>query len=463
MRNYWVKSGALSLLEKLSVQLFAFGAVFLLFRALSKESFGTWAIFLTIAAIIEVARIGLLQNALVKFLSTASKEDYAKISTASLVLNVLITAVTISFLWIIASPAASFFKMPELAILLKIYALTNISLIPFFQMNYIQQANLDFKGIFWSNFVRQGLFFSFVLWLFFSHGNISLEDLAYFQIIAALGGSVVAYLFARKFLRFSKSIDFDWMNRLFQFGIYVFGTNAATQLFKSTDKFLLGRIPIAGPVSVALYEAAIKITNLSDVPTFSMASILFPQSARRALEGKTAIKELYEKAVGAILSIMVPIILFVLIFAKQAILIVAGAQYLDAVPILRITILFGLFMPYAVQFGTVLDSIGMPRVNFLFTAASLVVLAIIDYFLIWGFGTIGAAYGTLATYILTFVAMQFFLHKKLGVNPLNPILHIPYFYKTIFKKAISFLKKEPESKVTSSKTGKPIPVEEPNI
>ncbi|MEZ4981356.1 MAG: hypothetical protein R2769_07170 [Saprospiraceae bacterium] len=70
-------------------------------------------------------------------------------------------------------------------------------------------------------------FFEFVLWLFLVT-DISLEDLTYFQIIAALGGSVVAYLFARKFLRFSKSIDFDWMNRLFQFGIYVFGTNAAT-------------------------------------------------------------------------------------------------------------------------------------------------------------------------------------------------------------------------------------------
>ncbi|MCB0662816.1 MAG: flippase [Saprospiraceae bacterium] len=461
MRNYWLKSGFLSLMEKLSVQLFAFGAVFLLFRALTKEAFGTWAIFLTIAAIIEVARIGLLQNALVKFLSTADKEAYGKISTASLVLNILITVLTITFLILIAGPAATFFKMPDLEVLLQIYAWTNVSLIPFFQMNYIQQANLDFRGIFWSNFVRQGIFFGLVLGLFLAGEGFSLTELAYFQIIAALGGSLVAFFFARPFLHFTKKIDFDWINRLFQFGIYVFGTNAATQLFKSTDKFLLGRIPVAGPVSVALYEAAIKITNLTDVPTFSMASILFPQSARKALEGKAAIKDLYEKAVGAILSIMVPVIFVVFIFAKPAILIVAGSQYLEAVPVLRVTILFGLFIPYAVQFGTVLDSIGMPRINFLFTAVSLVLLAVIDYFMIWGFGTIGAAYGTLATYAITFVAMQYFLHKKLGVNPLRPILYIPYFYLSFFKKvhAVSTRK---ETIFSKEETEMPVPVEETN-
>jgi lipopolysaccharide exporter len=447
-------------MEKLSVQLFAFGAVFFLFRALSKEAFGTWAIFLTIAAIIEVARIGLLQNALVKFLSTAQKEDYAKISTASLVLNILITVLTIGFLLLIAEPAAVFFKMPDLRQLLQIYAWTNISLIPFFQMNYIQQANLDFRGIFWSNFVRQGIFFSLVLSLFLSKTSFSLSLLAYFQIVAALGGSLIAFWFARPFLRFSRKVDFLWIEKLFRFGIYVFGTNAATQLFKSTDKFLLGRIPVAGPVSVALYEAAIKITNLADVPTFSMASVLFPQSARKALEGKAAIKELYEKAVGAILSIMVPVIILVLIFAKPAILIVAGSQYLEAVPILRITILFGLFIPYAVQFGTVLDSIGLPRVNFIFTACSLVLLAIIDYYLIWGFGTIGAAYGTLVTYMITFVAMQYFLFKKLGVNALKPVLNIPYFYLLFFKKAQDFLSGSEEEMPTAETSKEPVHAEE---
>src|SRR5690606_13239672 len=114
--------------------------------------------------------------------------------------------------------------------------------------------------------------------------------------------------------------------------------------------------------------------------------------------GNNGVKNLYEKAVGAILAFMIPAILLVWIFAHYIIWFVAGAQYLDAVPILRITMLYGLFMPFAVQFGTVLDSIGLPKINFYFTLANLILLGAIDYFFIWGFGTIGAAYGTLLAY-----------------------------------------------------------------
>lgn len=429
MKNYWLKSGLLSLMEKFSVQVFAFGSVFFLFRGLSKEAFGAWAIFLTIAAIIEVARIGLLQNALVKHLSVADETEYAKITTASLFINLLITSLTVLSLFGLAEPVAIFLEIDGLAPLLRIYALTNICLFPFFQLNYIQQANLDFKGIFWSNFARQGVFFAFVLSIFLQNEKFDLIALAEFQIVSALVGSVVAFIFCKKFLRFSISLDWHWVKELLRYGIFVFGTNATTQLFKSTDKFLLGKIPVAGPVGVAIYEAAIKITNLTDVPTFSMASILFPQSARRAADGNNGVKNLYEKAVGAILAFMIPAILLVWIFAHYIIWFVAGAQYLDAVPILRITMLYGLFMPFAVQFGTVLDSIGLPKINFYFTLANLILLGAIDYFFIWGFGTIGAAYGTLLAYAVSFVYMQFYLHKKLKTNPLNAFFYMVEFYK----------------------------------
>jgi len=411
------------------VQIFAFGSVFILLRALTLAQFGVWAIFLAIASVIEVGRIGLLQNALVKFLSTAEEDSYAKISTASLALNLILTSVIVVFLLSLAGPISLLMNSPELAPLLRIYALTNIALLLFFQFNYIQQANLDFRGIFWANFVRQGLFFIFVLYLFISNATFTLQQLAVLQIFAALAGSFTAYLFCRKFLSFSGKVDKGWINKLFGFGIFVFGTNIFTMLFKSTDKLLLGAFSSITAAGVALYETAIKITNLTDVPTLSMASILFPQSARRSSQGKGAVKDLYEKAVGAILSLMVPAIIFVLIFAYYIIIIVASEKYVGSVEILRITILYGLFIPYAVQFGTVLDSIGMPRTNFLFTVFNFALLVLIDFFFIKHFGIMGAAYGTLLTYILTTIIMQYYLYKKLNVNPFKPFVYIFYFYK----------------------------------
>ena len=41
--------------------LFGFGSIYLLLRLLSKEDFGEWALFITVTALVEVARNGLIR------------------------------------------------------------------------------------------------------------------------------------------------------------------------------------------------------------------------------------------------------------------------------------------------------------------------------------------------------------------------------------------------------------------
>ncbi len=438
MKNsYWLRSGFYTLSEKGTALLFGFGGAMLLFRLLPKETFGVWVLFLSITSILEVGRIGLLQNALVKYLATRDGEEAGRITTASFVLNGILTTLIVLLLLGLSPLAGKLFDAPDLAALLRIYCLTTVALIPFFQCNYIQQANLDFKGIFWGNLVKGGVLFAFIVGMFLTKNEITLTALAMVQIVAAIGASIVSWMFARRFARFSRRIDWDWVNRLFRFGIFVFGTNFCTQIYKNVDKLLLGLLPGGGKAAVAIYDAAIRVTNLTDVPTASMATMLFPQSARRVGQGHGAIKDLYEKAVGAILAFMLPCIVGVMIFAEWIILIVAGQGYEDAANVLRITILFGLFMPYAVQFGTVLDSIGRPRVNFVYTLASLVLTVILNVVFISLFGAYGAAAGTVLAYALTFVAMQMYLHKNLKVNALNPFVYMIEFYKTIFSQGLN--------------------------
>ncbi|MFQ5445537.1 MAG: lipopolysaccharide biosynthesis protein, partial [Saprospiraceae bacterium] len=179
MRNsYWLRSGFYTLSEKATSLLFGFGGAILLFRSLTKEAFGTWVLFLSIVSILEVGRIGLLQNALIKYLATHEGEDAAEINTASLVLNGLMTGGIVAVLLTLSGPVSELMKTPDLALLLRIYAITTVLLIPFFQFNYIQQAHLDFKGIFWSTATRGGMLFGYVLYMFAESKHISLTSLA---------------------------------------------------------------------------------------------------------------------------------------------------------------------------------------------------------------------------------------------------------------------------------------------
>ena len=441
MKNgYWLRSGFYTISEKAAALVFGFGGLLLLLRSISQADFGVWALFLAIVSILEVGRIGLLQNALVKYMSTIEvEEEIRRVATASLVLNGILTSIIVLALFGLSELIGEWMAVPQLAVLLKIYCMTTVALIPFFQFNYIQQANLDFRGIFWSNAVKGGILFGFILWLFLQNESIQLSHLAICQIVAAGVASLVSWYFARPYLKFSKQVDGGWIIKLFRFGIFVFGTNFCAQLFKNTDKFLLKMLPAGGLVAIAIYEAAIRVTNLIDIPTASMANILFPQSARRLADGTAAVRQLYEKAVGAIMAFMVPAIIGVLVLADWIVLIVGGAEYGESADVLRITILFGLFMPYVVQFGTVLDSIGRPQVNFLFTLLSLIFTAIFNLIFISLLGVYGAAIGTLTAYVLTFLMMQIYLHKHMKVNPLRPFGHMIGFYKQIIsigKKAL---------------------------
>ncbi|MEL6863636.1 MAG: flippase [Bacteroidota bacterium] len=442
-QSYWLKSGLLSILERGSVFIFGFGSIYFLARALSITDFGTWVLFGAFFSFIEVGRGGLLQNALVRYLSTCEEEEVPLISTASLMINLGLTVICILIFLLFAGLIATAFEAPILAAMLRIYCMTTLVLVPFQQFNFIQQANLDFRGIFMSNFVLKGTLFFYILGLYLSASTIGLIQLALCQIVAAVLAASVSFYFARPYLKFSRRIDWEWMRKLFTFGIFVFGTNLSAMLYKTIDKLMLGLLVPTGTIAVGVYEWAIKITNLVEVPTFSVASIVFPQSARKMKsEGLKAIKELYEQSVGAILAIILPFMLFVYLFTEPIIVFLASEKYLDTVPILQITIWFGLFIPFVVQFGTVLDSIGRPKINFFFTLFGMILNIALNYILISQMGIIGAAYATLSGYFILFSITQIVLNRMIGIWAPNVFGHILPFYVKAYRTVYEILRKK---------------------
>ena len=428
--SYWLKSGAYTFMERFSLQLFRFGSFYLLVRGLSKEHFGIWTIFLIISTLIEVMRVGLIQNALVKFLSIAENTRVqGRINTASITLNIVITIFSGMALFVMAQLQYLFWEVEVLDEMIYVYIITTFALIPFYQFNFIQQANLDFKGIFYSNVVRQGLFFLYVLFPFsLPEYPFRLIHLAAAQTVCAIIASLVAYFMAKKYLFFSPRLDLRWLKWLFGYGKYVVGTNLGSMFIKTIDQLMLGIM--ISPIAVAVYSTAVKITNLVEVPTQSIAAIVFPQSARRIeKEGKASVKRLYEKSVGVILALIIPGIVFVLAFTEPILKFVAGDSYLDAAPILKVTMFYGLFVPFSRQFGTMMDAMGKPKVNFVVVLASAVLNIFFSYFFIKEWGVIGAAYGTLLTYFIVFIANQIILYREIHVQPLNALYYAHKVYQ----------------------------------
>ena len=85
---------------------------------------------------------------------------------------------------------------------------------------------------------------------------------------------------------------------------------------------------------------------------------------RWSLPGPDKVRYYFERMVGTIVSILAPISILIFLIPHLFIMILAGSKYYAAVPILQTVILFSFLRPFSYQFGTTMDAIGKPSINF---------------------------------------------------------------------------------------------------
>ncbi|HVX00608.1 MAG TPA: hypothetical protein VHA52_09275, partial [Candidatus Babeliaceae bacterium] len=164
---------------------------------------GIWALFLAVSTTFEMSKYALLKNGFVTlFHSTPNEDDKRIIASSSLVINVIFTIIFI-FLVLLGSHWLSvYWKAPALHKMLLWYIPVTLFLVPFSHWEYLQQANMSFKGIFAAYFTRQGLFFLLVVIssIWFSK-SIDLFTLVLFQLVGIVAGAAMGWYFSRPYLQ----------------------------------------------------------------------------------------------------------------------------------------------------------------------------------------------------------------------------------------------------------------------
>ncbi len=426
-RQYWLRSGSYTMILNIQALLFGFGGFYLLVHILDKHLFGIWALFIATVTVFEMVRSGLVQNALIQFLSFNEEEVHAEIMSASYVLSVIIMVVCIGVNIAIAGFLARLWHYPPLAKMFYLYSIVYVLQGVLTQFQWIEQAKFSFKGILYSTALKQAGFFGYLVYCFFAHYTPSLNRLIYVMSLFTLAGAILEYFFVRHYLSFVFKIHFNWIRKMFHYGKYVLATSISNIITNTVNQMLVGTL--MSPDAAGVYNVAIKVTNLADLPTNALGTIVFPQSSKRfAAQGREAGKYLYEKSVGTLLALLVPFVLILFLFPSFVIHVIAGGRYADAIPLIRITALTCLFSPFSRLFGTILDSIGKTRYNFLVVIFFLCFELVLNYFMIKRQGLMGAIYATLIANGIFFLVMQMILRRLLRVNLFNSFLYALRFY-----------------------------------
>ena len=405
----------------------------LLIRHLTKTQMSVWALFLVVTTIFETTKSGLLKGAHIRYQSSSDNSDEKTfIASGSILVNSLISIVFICLLFVLSNHLGRWLnKGPDLSAMLKLFIPGLISMVFFSHLEATQQTHFDFKGVFAGYFTRQLIFFVLIMYNIILKKPFSLEQLAIYQSISVVIGTLIIYLYTKKYLLHQFKYSSKWIKTLLGYGGYIFGTGAVANIFVNLDQIMTAAF--LSPISVAYYNAASRINQFIDIPTYAASEVMFPQVSRAsAVEGMGKVKYLFERMVAILLCFTIPTAVFIILFPKYVVLIIAGAGYLAAAPIVQLNMIAGILRPMQNQAANVLNSIGKPglcfSINLIYLGANL----LIDYICLRQWSFYGTAVGTLITFSLGFIAWYFVMKKQIGLD-----------WKNIFWQIINFYKKSP--------------------
>lgn len=414
----------------------------ILIRVLSKEQMGVWALFLIITTIFETTKTSLLKNAHIKFVSSdVDNFNKTHIASSSLAMNISISLLFIIFLYFFHKPFSDFFNSgKELSDMLLWFIPGLIFMVFFSHLEAIQQSHFDFKGIFAGHLTRQVIFFILICVEYFNNSAFTMKSLAIFQSVSVLGGAIVLYMYSKKYLHHIFNPTKIWIKKLSNYGGYIFGTGLITNLSVNTDQMLMGIF--MNPGAVALYNASSRISGFVDIPSFAASEILFPKLVKaNDVEGETKVQYFLERMTSVLLCIVVPAALFIIIFPKFVVGIIAGKEYLNAALILQLYMITSIIGVFQNQAANTLNSIGKPGLCFRLNLVSFVIKVALTYSCLVAFDFYGAAIGTVLTFFLSFFVWYYFLRKIVKVSFSRILGMVINNYNLIFVRAKELVKK----------------------
>lgn len=430
----WVRPAIYNGFQKVSIPLFGIMSTALLaHKILTKTDMGVWVNFLVLTTFVEMFRGGLVRASLIKYINFSEKDLHVKIMSSAFLLNLVISFIISIVLFSTSARIEDFLRSPGLGFILNFYACSMIIMVFFSHFEWLMYAHLSFKNLFYTYLIRQGSTFVGFLAYYLIAGKTTIDGLVYIYVGGILLGAIVGFSYMRYLFKLKFVFSKFWIKTLWNYGKYVFGSNVSTLVLKSADQFLLSNIT-STPAIVASQNISIRVINIADIPSQVAGDILFPKNSRPEIsENRKMTKYYYEKSVGASLSIIFPVLIVLVLFPKLLILVLAGNEYLDAVPYLRLIAFSIVIQVYMKQFGVIMDSSGFPHINFVVVTAIALIMVAFCYLFIPGFQLMGAAYALLATYFVGFVLSMIVLYKYFKINILNTLQYCITFYPEIYK------------------------------
>ena len=317
---FWV------LLEKFGIQLAHFVVTLVLARLLTPNDYGTVALLSVFIAIANVFVDCGFGKALVQK-KDATQTDYNTVFYLSMVIaGVLYVALFFS-----APLVARFYGIPELALMLRVLALSLI----FHSINGVQNVELNRKMLFHLSFR-----ISWVRTIVSATTGISFACAGYGPwalVWASLLGGVAGVIARQLVIRWRPSLTFSWDSAkgLFRFGWKMTAVSLFEKVYSNLQGLLIGKFYTRA--DLAFVNKGRHVPNLlKDVVSATLTRVSFPALAKMQSDSEK-LRNAMRRMIICSTFLVFPMMLILGVLAEPIVYLLFGPRWLPAVPYLQLT------------------------------------------------------------------------------------------------------------------------------
>lgn len=366
-----------------------------------------------------IAGLGLSTYAIRECSSTRKdKEKLSKISSQLYSINVITTIVSYAFLFIILL----FINKIDYKNLILIESTTII--FTTLGADWLNSAMEDFKYITIRSVTFQII--ALILMLIFVRKPEDYYVYAFISAFATIGPNICNIWYRRKYCKVKFTWKIEWKKHIAPI-MSLFAMMLSQTIFNNVDITMLGYLK--DDYQVGIYSVAYKVVRIISQVVQSLSYVVIPRlSFYFANEDYENANKLLRKILSFNIVLGLPIVVGVIMLAKDIVLIVGGNSFVEAASIVRILIIMFMFSLVGGSFlGSAIMIPNKKEKQYMIICIITAVLNIIlNAILIPKFASNGAAIASAINGLLIFILLLFVkIDKRIQINKILPIFVAP--------------------------------------
>jgi O-antigen/teichoic acid export membrane protein len=220
------------------------------------------------------------------------------------------------------------------------------------------------------------------------------------------------------------TFKFSFARQLLSRSWYILLSGLMATLYMRIDQVMLGNM-LDTTEEVGIYSAAVKIAEMWYFIPLAIITSFKPIIMEYKNTNRSGYYNILVKLYAIMIWIGIFIGCFILIFSKQIITLIYGPEFIRAADILSISVWAGTFAMLGTVRSLWLINENLQKYNLVFMSAGMIVNIALNFLLIPGIGSIGAAIATLVSqFLVGFLSSLFFKETKdsffMTVKAFNP-------------------------------------------